>query len=264
MFTIVDTKTHMLWLFYTANKHPPIDIVHYVFTKMMKEGIVVKSVQVDEDGALVHNSEFIDFLWKLAVVNLETTEGYNIFLNGEVEHHNHTIADMVHSMLINSGHSTDKWCYATETAAAADTYHCVLHSAIDASPYYKWYKIVPSVYYFHVWGCHLQVKDHDLKKAENCMIGGFNMGFTKSHLLTHWWDPIMNKVKHAFAVHFEEYHVCMSESDKLSPGSMLLLGETLPTTLLICEIDLSDHTHLASSPFQLTVELPPKGQMIGL
>jgi len=96
------------------------------------------------------------------------------------------------------------------------------------------------------------------------MIGGLNMGFTKSCLVTHWWDPIMNKVKHAFAVHFEEYHVQMPEGDKLSPGSMLLLGQTLLTTLLICEIDLSDHTYLASSPFQLIVELSPKGQMIGL
>ena len=91
------------------------------------------------------------------------------------------------------------------------------------------------------------------------------MGFTKSHLHIHWWHPIMNKVKHAFAVHFEEYHVHMSESDTLlSPGSMLLLGKMLPTNLPICEVDLSDHTHLASSLVLCIVELPPKGQMIGL
>ena len=115
------------------------------------------------------------------MVTLDTTGGYNSFLNGKMECHNHTIANMVHSMLINSGHLSNKWCYAMETAA--NTYHCLLHSAIDTSPYYVWYKIVPSVYNFHVWGCHLQVKDHDLKKSENHMIGGFNMGFTKSHLL---------------------------------------------------------------------------------
>ena len=105
----------------------------------------------------------MDFLWKEAAVTLETTGGYGSFLNGKVEHHNHTIANMVQSsMLTKSGHLSNKWCYAMETGA--DTYCCLLHSAIDTSCNYVWYKIVPSVYDFHVWGCHLQVKDHDLKE----------------------------------------------------------------------------------------------------
>ena len=49
-------------------------------------------------------------------------------------------------MLINSSHLNDKWCYAVETAA--DACCCLLHSAIDTSPYHAWYQIVPSVYDF--------------------------------------------------------------------------------------------------------------------
>ena len=84
------------------------------------------------------------------------------------------------------------------------------------------------------------------------------MGFTKSHLFTHWWDPGRNKVKYAFAVCFEEYCIHMSESDMLLLCCMLLSGEMLPTNLLTCDIDLSDHTQFAFLP------LLPKGQTIGL
>ena len=75
----------------------------------------------------------------------------------------------------------------------------------------------------------------------------------------------MNKGKHAFAVHFEEHCICLSESDKPSPERMLLLGEELlPAKLLPCSVDLSDHAYPASSPLQVVVKLPPKGLHIGL
>jgi len=60
-----------------------------------KEKIIVHSIHVDEDGALAHSLEFTNFLNNEALVTLETTGGYASFLNGKVECHPCSIANMV-------------------------------------------------------------------------------------------------------------------------------------------------------------------------
>ena len=88
--------------------------------------------------------DFTEFLKLEAKVTLEMTSSYASFLNGKVECHIHTLANMVHAMLKNSGHNKNKWCFAAETAA--NIYCSILHSANDTSPFYAWYKIHPSIY----------------------------------------------------------------------------------------------------------------------
>ena len=118
---------------------------------------------MDEDGALAHSSEFTEFFKVEATVMLETTGGYASFLNGKVERHHCTIANMVRSMLKNSSHNKHKWCYAAETAA--DIYHGILHSAINASPHFAWYNIHPCIFDYCIWGCTISIKDHAVKKS---------------------------------------------------------------------------------------------------
>jgi hypothetical protein len=48
------------------------------------------------------------------------------------------------------------------------------------------------------------------------------MGFTKSHVLIHWWAPSTNQIKHAFAVRFDENNVQLSPDAHPGPGSLLL------------------------------------------
>jgi hypothetical protein len=64
---------------------------------------------------------------------MDTTGGYSSFLNGKVERPHQTIAQLVHDMLINSGHPPDTWYYCAENAA--DIYRNTYHSAINKSPY---------------------------------------------------------------------------------------------------------------------------------
>ena len=71
------------------------------------------------------------------------------------------------------------------------------------------------------------------------------MGFTKSKVLVHWWDPATNQVKHAFAVHFDEHHVRLHEDEKLSPGSMLLSATADKNMVLSeCTINLTMSNHI--------------------
>jgi hypothetical protein len=261
MLLIIDAKTGMLWVFCTSNKRPPIILLTYFFSIMQQENKIIRTIRVDEDGALARSYEFTELLIQYSIT-LETTGGYASFLNGIIEHPGPTIADMVRALYFNAGHSPDKWCYAAKTAA--DIYCLTLHSALGASPYEAWYGIRPRIDNVHVWGCTVYVKTPSPKKSESKAQRGYFMGFTKSRLLIQWFDPTTNEVKHANAVRFDEYNVPLTSTDKPSPGTLLLQNDTppdipSPTT----EINLSETPHLQSTIFTLSITIPPIGQFLG-
>ena len=74
----------MLWNFPTASKRPPLTILDYFFSLLRHKGIIVKTVRVDEDGALANSLEFTDFLVQHGII-METTGGFASFLNGKIE-----------------------------------------------------------------------------------------------------------------------------------------------------------------------------------
>jgi len=251
----------MLWNFPTASKHPPLQILDFLFAILNHEGILVQCIRVDEDGALANSSEFCDFLiqWK---ISLETTGGYASFLNGKIERHHRTIAQMVHAMLLNSGLPHTLWCYATE--AAAEIYRCTYHSALKITPYEAWYGTKPHINHLRVWGCYVYVRNPDPKKLDNRVTRGHFLGFTKSRLIVRWYDPTTQTVKHASAVRFDENNARLHPTDTLSPGALLLTGSepTLPDSTATC-IDIIDHPHLGTAPFTLSLQLPIAGTGLG-
>jgi len=94
LLSVIDSKDQMLWNFPTASKRTPLQILDYLFAMLAHDGIQVQCIRVDEDGALANNSKFCDFLLERKI-SLETTGGYASFLNGKIEHHHRTIAQMV-------------------------------------------------------------------------------------------------------------------------------------------------------------------------
>ncbi len=116
MLVIIDASTRMLWLFCTSSKRPPMHIISYFFDILQKEKCCVKTLCIDEEGSLTRNAEFTSYLIHHHIT-LDTTGGYSSFLNDKVERPHQTIAQLVRAMLINSGHSTDTWCYCAEHAA---------------------------------------------------------------------------------------------------------------------------------------------------
>jgi hypothetical protein len=150
LLSVIDGKDHMLWVFPTASKGHPLDILDYIFTMLQRDGVTILCVRVDEDGALANSSEFATFLTQ-CFINMETTGGYASFLNGKIERPHRTLANMDRAMLLNSGLPPNLWCYAAETAA--DVYRYTHHSVLDMTPYEAWYGIKPHVNNLRVWGC---------------------------------------------------------------------------------------------------------------
>jgi hypothetical protein len=114
--TIVDTSTHMLWLFCTARKKPPVHILRWFFANLGREKHILANIRVGEDGALARSSAFATFIQDEEHLNINTTGGYASFFNGKVERPYRTLAERARCMLINAGASKKDWCFATEHA----------------------------------------------------------------------------------------------------------------------------------------------------
>jgi hypothetical protein len=84
MLVITNASTRMLWLFCTASKQAPMRIIEYLFDILHKEQCIIKTIRVDEDGFLAQSSEFINYLITRRIT-LDTTGGYNSFLNGKIK-----------------------------------------------------------------------------------------------------------------------------------------------------------------------------------
>jgi len=259
LLSIIDGKNRMLWNFPTANKRPPLAIITYFFSLLAKENITIKTIRVDEDGALANSSEFTDLLVSHNI-NMETTGGFASFLNGKIERPHRTIAQHVRAMLLNSGLPSNLWCYAAETQA--EIYRYTYHSAIDKTPYEAWYGIKPNINNLRVWGCYVYVRVPQPKKLDHRVVRGHFLGFTKSRLIVRWYDPSTKTVKHASAIRFDEYNTPLTSADTLSPGALILSGTEPSIDSSTC-IDIIDHPHLGSHPFSIQLQLPPKGSLLG-
>jgi hypothetical protein len=108
LLSIIDGKDCMLWNFPTTSKRAPLSILDFFFTMLEHDGVTIQAIRVDEDGALANSTEFSDFLVDRKIL-LDTTGGYASFLNGKIERPHRTIAQMVRSLLLNSGLPSTLW-----------------------------------------------------------------------------------------------------------------------------------------------------------
>jgi len=131
------------------------------------------------------------------------------------------------------------------------------------TPYEAWYGTKPHINNLRVWGCYIYVHIPDPKKLDHRVTRGHFLGFTKSRLIVRWYDPSTNVVKHANAVRFDELNTRLTSSDQLSPGALILSGSDPSIPELTSIIDLTDHPHLGTTPFMISLQLPPLGTGLG-
>jgi hypothetical protein len=82
-------------------------------------------------------------------------------------------------------------------------------------------------------------------------------------LIVQWYDPSTQTVKHASAVWFDEHNIRLHPTDTLSPGALILAGtEPLLPEPTTC-VDIADYPHLGTTPFTVSLQLPPQGAGLG-
>ena len=106
--------------------------------------------------------------------------------NGVSERHNHTLLDMMRSMMSLTDLPLSFWGYALETATF--TLNRVPSKSVKTTSYELWFGKKPKLSFLKVWGCNAYVKkfqpDKLKPKPEKCIFIGCpkeNVGYTFYH-----------------------------------------------------------------------------------
>ena len=95
--------------------------------------------------------------------------------NGVSERRNHTLLDMVRSMMSLTDLPLLFWGYALETAAF--TLNRAPSKSVETTPYEPWFGKKPNLSFLEVWGCDTYVKrlqpDKLEPKSEKCVFIGY-------------------------------------------------------------------------------------------
>ena len=102
------------------------------------------------------------------------------------ERHNHTLLDMVQSMMSLTDLPLSFWGYALETAAF--TLNRAPSKSVETTPYELWFGKKPKLSFLKVWDCDAYVKkfqpDKLKPKSEKCVFIGYpkeTVGYTFYH-----------------------------------------------------------------------------------
>ena len=114
--------------------------------------------------------EFGLHLKQCGIVSQLTTPG-TPHRNGVSERRNHTLLDMVRSMMSLTDLSLSFWGYTLETAAF--TLNRAPSKSVETTPYERWFGKKPKLSFHKVWGCDAYVKrlqpDKLEPKSEKCV-----------------------------------------------------------------------------------------------
>ena len=69
---------------------------------------------------------------------------------------------MMRAMLYDSGLPLSLWCFALE--AMVDVYNILIHSSTQEQPEFSFYHIRRGINDIRVWGCSIEILDHQLKQ----------------------------------------------------------------------------------------------------
>ena len=142
-------------------------------------------------------------------------------MNGVLERRNHTLLDMVQSMMSFSKLPISLWGYALETAA------CVLNvlrsKSVAFTPHEIWKGKKSDFSYFRVWGCPAHVKKHDTDKLESRTKLCKFLGYLRETIRYYFYCPEEQSIFVAKRVIFLEDEYLLRRDS----GSKVVLEEVL-------------------------------------
>ncbi|GJT34941.1 retrotransposon protein, putative, ty1-copia subclass [Tanacetum coccineum] len=162
----------------------------------------LRHVSRQDRGGGIYSQEFKDYLKANGIVQ-HLTPPYTPQHNGVSERRNHTLLDMVRSMMNLTTLPISFWDYALESATRI--LNMVLTKKVDKTPYEMWYGNVPNLSYLKVWGCEALVKRDTPDKLEQRSVKCIFIGYPKETMGYNFYFPPENKIVVArYAEFFEK------------------------------------------------------------
>nr|GEW41999.1 ribonuclease H-like domain-containing protein [Tanacetum cinerariifolium] len=135
--------------------------------------------------------EFTDYLKAYGIVQ-QLTHPYTSLLTGVSERRNHTLLDMVQSMMNLATLPLSFWDYALETATRI--LNMVPTKKVDKTSYELWYGKVSNLSYLKVWGCEALVKRDTPDKLHQRFVKCIFIGYLKEMMGYYFYFPPENKI----------------------------------------------------------------------
>ncbi|KAJ9557142.1 hypothetical protein OSB04_011756 [Centaurea solstitialis] len=150
----------------------------------------IKFLRSDRGGEYL-SDEFDNHLMECGIVS-QLTPPYTPQMNGVSERRNHTLLDMVRTMMCHSSLSISFWGHALETAAH------ILNRAptksVEKTPYELWKGKKPNISFLKIWGCEVYVKRPTSEKLKPKSDKCFFVGYPKTTVGYYFYNPKENKV----------------------------------------------------------------------
>ena len=151
---IMDEATRYAWVFLTASKDPPFDIVReFLHLHGHEEG---GSIRTDQGGELARSLEFQDLVLQTFHYTLEPTGADSPSQNGAVESYNDKFAVHTRTLIFGSSLPADYW--STALLHTVYLHNRLVHSATKKTPFEGYYGIKPDLAFFKLFGSRVCVK----------------------------------------------------------------------------------------------------------
>ncbi|GJT62022.1 retrotransposon protein, putative, ty1-copia subclass [Tanacetum coccineum] len=173
----------------------------------MKKKQVGTASSSDQGGEYI-SQDFKDYLKAYGIVQ-QLTPSYTPQHNGVFERRNHTLLDMVRSIMNLTTLPLFFWDYALETAT--HILNMVPTKKVDKTPYALWYGKVPNLSYLKIWGCEALVKRDTLDKLQQRSIKCIFIGYPKETMGYYFYFPPENKIVVARYAKFLEKNILSQE-----------------------------------------------------
>ncbi|GKA39417.1 retrotransposon protein, putative, ty1-copia subclass [Tanacetum coccineum] len=153
--TFTDDYSRYGYVYLLKHKHEVFETFKVFKNEVENQlGKTIKALRSDRGGEYI-SQEFKDYLKACGIVQ-QLTPPYTPQHNGVSERRNHTLLDMVRSMINLTTLPLSFWDYALESATRI--LNMVPTKKVDKTPYELWYGKVPNLSYLKVWGCEALVK----------------------------------------------------------------------------------------------------------
>ncbi|KAJ9566124.1 hypothetical protein OSB04_002090 [Centaurea solstitialis] len=150
----------------------------------------IKLLRSDRGGEY-QSQEFDNHLMECGIVS-QLTPLYTPHMNGVSERRNRTLLYMVRSMMCRSSLPVSFWGHALETAA--HILNRVPTKSVEKTPYEIWTGKKPKLSFLKIWGCEVYAKRPTSEKLKPKSDKCFFVGYPKTTVGYHFYNPTENKV----------------------------------------------------------------------
>lgn len=223
---IVDAKAHYTWVFLTATKSPPADIIH---KHLQRFGCCdgYRAICVDHGGELFGSTQFCRAVADANYVLEPTSSGVH-HRNGRVECLNRTFAVMVRALLYGAGLPPKFWSAALTHAVYLK--NRLWHQALGHTPFEAFFQCPPDLSHLRIFGSLLIDRQPNSPrcKLDNHTTQGIFLHFMGDGHNVCYIDTHTGQITIGGSFHFDEAHFMASTQP---PAVQLLfdLGLHLPT-----------------------------------